>query len=182
MKRVIVYPILFLILALFSTSIALGQAQTRIRVIQASNTGHNIDPSLRAMHTELGSLFSFTSYRLLRDETLDLILNQPVTISAHPGRFIEVSLIGLRRDRAKLRIRVVREEKDILNTKLDSPWEDSPHWRSKTWGRCDHLCRLCPLLICVPFQNFFSQAFSKLTFPNNHNKNVIDYSSMTKMV
>jgi hypothetical protein len=118
MKRVFVYPIIFLILALSSTSTALGQAQTRIRVIQASNIGHNIDPSLRDMHRELGSLFSFTSYRLLRDETLDLILNRPVTISAHPGRFMEVSLIGLRRDRAKLRIRVVREERDILSTEV----------------------------------------------------------------
>lgn len=118
MKRVLVYPIIFLILVLFSTSIALGQAQTRIRVIQASNIGHNINPSLRDVYRELGSLFSFTSYRLLRDETLDLILNRPVTISAHPGRFMEVSLIGLRRDMAKLRIRVVREERDILNTEV----------------------------------------------------------------
>jgi hypothetical protein len=118
MKRVFVYPIVFLILVLFSTSIALGQAQTRIRVIQASNIGHNIDPSLRDVYRELGSLFSFTSYGLLRDETLDLILNRPVTISAHPGRSMEVSLIGLRRDIAKLRIRVVREERDILNTEV----------------------------------------------------------------
>ena len=118
MKRVFVYPIIFLILVLFSTSIALGQAQTRLRVIQASNIGHNIDPSLRDVYRELGSLFSFTSYRLLRDETLDLILNRPVTISAHPGRSMEVSLIGLRRDMAKLRIRVVREERDILNTEV----------------------------------------------------------------
>jgi hypothetical protein len=118
MKRLFVYPIIFLILVLFSTSIALGQAQTRIRVIQASNIGHNIDPSLRDVYRELGSLFSFTSYRLLRDETLDLILNRPVTISAHPGRSMEVSLIGLRRDIAKLRIRVVREERDILNTEV----------------------------------------------------------------
>jgi hypothetical protein len=118
MKRVFVYPIVFLILVLFSTSIALGQVQTRLRVIQASNIGHNIDPSLRDVYRELGSLFSFTSYRLLRDETLDLILNQPVTISAHPGRSMEVSLIGLRRDIAKLRIRVVREERDILNTEV----------------------------------------------------------------
>jgi hypothetical protein len=118
MKRVFVYPLISLILVLFSTSIVLGQAQTRIRVIQASNIGHSIDPSLRDVYRELGSLFSFTSYRLLRDETLDLILSRPVTISAHPGRFMEVSLIGLRRDMAKLRIRVVREERDILSTEV----------------------------------------------------------------
>jgi hypothetical protein len=123
MKRMLVFPIIFFILFLFSTSIALGQVQTRIRVIQASNVGHNIDPSLRDVHKELGSLFNFTSYRLLRDETLDLTLNQPISISVHPGRFMEVSLIGLRRNLAELRIRVVREGKDILLTEIRLPPE-----------------------------------------------------------
>jgi hypothetical protein len=124
MKRVSVFPITFFIFfILFSLSIpmAFGQIQTRFRVIQASNVGHNIDPSLRDVHGELGSLFSFTSYRLLRDETLDLALNQPVEVSAHPGRFMEVSLIGLRGKLAKLRIQVVRERKVILLTEVRLP-------------------------------------------------------------
>jgi hypothetical protein len=123
MKRAFIYLIILLILVHFSTSIALGQVQTRLRVIQASNTGHNIDPSLRDMYRELGSLFNFTSYRLLRDETLDLTLNQPISISIHPGRLLEVSLVGLRRNLAKLKIRVVREGRDILLTEVRLPPE-----------------------------------------------------------
>jgi hypothetical protein len=73
------------------------------------------------MYRELGSLFNFTSYHLLRDETLDLTLNQPIAISIHPGRSMEVSLIGLRRNLAKLRIRVVREGRDILLTEVRLP-------------------------------------------------------------
>ena len=89
-----------------------------MRVIQASNAGQNIDPSLNDVHKELGSLFSFTSYRLLREETLRLSPNQPVTITAHPGRFMEVNLVELKRDGAKLRVRVIREGKDILDTQV----------------------------------------------------------------
>ena len=121
MKRVSVFPIIFFILFSFSIPMAFGQIQTRFRVLQASNVGDSIDPSLRDVYGELGSLFSFTSYRLLRDETLDLTLNRPVEISSHPGRFMEVSLIELRGKLAKLRIQVVREKKVILLTEVRLP-------------------------------------------------------------
>ena len=82
MKRVVVLPTVFFILFLLSTSVAFGQVQTRLRVIRASNVGSGFDPSLRDVHDELGSLFSFTSYRLLMDETLSLSPNRPVSTSA----------------------------------------------------------------------------------------------------
>jgi hypothetical protein len=119
MKRVVPPIILFSILFLFFTSIAFGQVQTRLRVIRASSVGSNVDPSLKDVHGELGSLFSFTSYRLLRDESLDLSLNRPVSISVHGGRIIiETTLVGFNRNVAEIKIRVIREGKDILNTQV----------------------------------------------------------------
>ena len=118
MKRIGFLLTAFFVFSFFSISTASAQVQVRMRVIQASNVGQNIDPSLRDVHHELGSLFSFTSYRLLREETLRLSPNQPVTIAAHPRRFMEVTLVGLQRDAAKLRIRVIREGKDILDTQV----------------------------------------------------------------
>jgi hypothetical protein len=117
MKRIAFPPALVFILVLFSASAAFGQVQTRIRAIEASNVGLGIDPSLRDVHRELGSLFSFTSYRLLRDETLNLLPNQTVLIQGHhPGRFMEVTLVRIRRNVATLRIRVIRERVVILDT------------------------------------------------------------------
>jgi hypothetical protein len=119
MKRVVPLIIFSSILFLFFTSIAFGQVQTRLRVIRASNVGSNVDASLRDVHKDLGSLFSFTSYRLLRDENLNLSPNQPVSISAHEGRIIiEITLVGLHRSVAELKIRVTREGKDTLNTQI----------------------------------------------------------------
>jgi len=108
----------FFVFSFFSTLTASAQVPVRMRVIQASNVGQNIDPSLRDVHKELGSLFNFTSYRLLREENLRLSPNQPATIMAHPGRFMEVTLVGLQKEAAKLRIRVIREGKDILDTQV----------------------------------------------------------------
>ena len=119
MKRVVALPILFSILFLFFTSAAFGQVQTRLRVIRASNVGPGFDPSLRDVHDELGSLFSFTSYRLLWEETLSLSPNRPVSTSAREGRIIiETTLVGLHKSIAELRIRVVRQGNDILNTQV----------------------------------------------------------------
>jgi hypothetical protein len=119
MKRVVVLIIFSSILFLFFTSVAFGQVQTRLRVIRASNVGQSIDPSLKELHDELKTLFSFTSYRLLRDEALNLSPNQPVSISAREGRIIiEITLVGIHRGVAELRIKVVREGKDILNTQV----------------------------------------------------------------
>jgi len=117
MRRTFLLFLLF-ILCFVSTSTALAEVQVRLRVIGASNDGQTIDPSLKDIYKELGSLFSFTSYRLFRDENLRLSPNQPVSISTRRGRLIEVTLVGMQKDVAELRIRVVREEKEILNTQV----------------------------------------------------------------
>ena len=119
MKRVIALIVFLSFLYLFFTSVAFGQVQTRLKVIRASNVGQSVDPPLKELHNELKTLFNFTSYRLLRDENLSLSLNQPVSISAREGRIvIEITLMGLQKNMAELRIRVNREGTDILNTQV----------------------------------------------------------------
>ena len=111
------YLFLLLILCFVWSSTALAQVQVKLRVIGASNEGKSIDPSLTDIYKELGSLFSFTSYRLFRDEKLTLSLNQPVSISTL-RRVIEVTSVGTQKDVVELRIKAVREGKEILNTQV----------------------------------------------------------------
>ena len=121
LKRRYPFTILFLAALLFSASEATAQIQTRVRVIQASNVGMMIDSSLRDVHDELGSLFNFTSYRLLKDVNLSLIGNRPVEIPVHPGptkRSLEISLVGEHRNTIELRIKIKREGAAILNTQV----------------------------------------------------------------
>jgi hypothetical protein len=118
MRKIISFTTFFLILLLFSVSVTFAEVQTRIRLIQASNVGSSIDPSLKDVHGELGSLFNFTSYRLLRDENLTLSPNQPVDIPVHKGRSLEITLIGQRKDMAEYRVKIKREGMDILNTQV----------------------------------------------------------------
>ena len=106
----------FLLVSLGEVSFA--QVPIRLRMIQASNEGAIIDPSLRDVHHELGSLFNFSSYRSLKNETLNLFPNQPVEVFVHRGRVIEITLVGQRRDMAKLRVRVQRDGVETLDTQV----------------------------------------------------------------
>jgi hypothetical protein len=117
MRKIISLTTFFLIL-LIPTSVAFAQVQTRIRVIEASNVGSSIDPSLRDVQSELKSLPNFTSYRLLKDENLSLSLNRAVDIPAHKGRSLEITLIGQRKDMAEYRVKIKSEGMDILNTQV----------------------------------------------------------------
>jgi hypothetical protein len=119
MRRVVLLLIVFFIFSFLSLSTASAHVEVRMRVIQALNVGQNIDPSLKELHDELKTLFSFTSYRLLREENLNLSLNQPVSISVHGGKtLLEITLVGEHKNLIELRIRVNREGKDILNTQV----------------------------------------------------------------
>ena len=118
MRRTVLLFLFALTYSLFSASLVFAQVQTRIRVIEASNVGSSIDSSLRDVHGQLGSLFSFSSYRLLKDETVTLSSNQPISVPVHPGRSLEVTLIKQQRDTAEVRVKIKREGTDILNTQV----------------------------------------------------------------
>jgi hypothetical protein len=107
----------FLVLSLFPFA-ADAQVRTRVRIIEASNVGQRVDPSLKDIHSQLGSLFSFTSYRLLKDVNLILNANRPEMIPAHPGRYVEVTLVGEHRKTAELRLKIFREGTTILDTQV----------------------------------------------------------------
>jgi hypothetical protein len=107
-----------LVLAPLFVSTALGQVQTRLRIIEASNVGSTIDPALRDVHDQLGSLFNFTSYKLLRDESLSLTPNHPSEINVHKEVSLEITLTKQQKKKAVYQIRIMRQGSEILDTKV----------------------------------------------------------------
>jgi len=118
MRRI--FPILLFILSLslILASLSYAQVQVRLRVFEASNVGTGIDSSLRDMRDQLKPLVDFSSYRLLKEETPTLYANRPVSFPAHPGRIIELTLIKQDKNVADVRVRIKREQMDILNTQV----------------------------------------------------------------
>ena len=121
MKRTTSLPFLAFILLLLSASVAFSEVPIRVRIIQASSVRPGADPAfvdrpLKDIYRELGTLFNFNSYRLLQDVNLNLTGNRSVDIIVHPGRSMEITLVGEYRNLVELRIRVKREGSSILVT------------------------------------------------------------------
>lgn len=118
MKKAILFLFLFSIFLCFSPQETEAQIPTRVRIIEASNVGATVDPTLKELHHQLSSLFKYTSYRLLRDEQLQLTLHQTTILSVHPGRSIEITPLKFHANTAELRVKIKRERTEILDTQV----------------------------------------------------------------
>jgi hypothetical protein len=118
MRRIFLILLFFLTFSLLSISLSYAQVQVRLRVFEASNVGTGIDSSLRDMRDQFKPLVDFSSYRLLKEETPTLYPNRPVSSPAHPGRMIELTLIRQDKNVADVRVKIKREQVDILNTQV----------------------------------------------------------------
>jgi len=74
---------------------------TDVKVIHASTDSNHIDPSLKSSVAELKSVFKYTSYKLLKNQRLNLDFNQKGRINL-PG---QKALIVMPKDLAGKRIR-----------------------------------------------------------------------------
>jgi len=115
-RKAYFFVILVFLLSPFLGGVAFAQVQVRVRVMEASNAGSGFDSSLRDLHDQLGSLFSFSSYRLLKDETVSLSLNQPVSLPIPPERSLELTFINQNRVTAEIRVKITRSGRDLLTT------------------------------------------------------------------
>jgi hypothetical protein len=70
------------------------------------------------MRDQFKSLLSFSSYRLLKEETLTLYSNQPASVSVPPGKTVELTLTGQQKNVAEVIVKVKEERTDVLNTKV----------------------------------------------------------------
>ncbi len=118
MKKLFLILLLTFTLSPLLTALSYAQVQVRLRVFEASNVGTGIDSSLKDMRDQFKPLVDFSSYRLLKEETPTLYPNQTISSPAHPGRKIELTLIKQHKNFADVRVKIKREEIDVLNTQV----------------------------------------------------------------
>ncbi len=118
MRRIFHIFLFIFVFSLLSPSLSHAQVQAHLRVFEASNVGTGKDSSLRDMGDQFKSLLSFSSYRLLKEETVTLRPDQPAIVPLHEGRSMELILTGQRRDVAEVRVKIKREQADVLDTKV----------------------------------------------------------------
>ncbi len=91
---------------------------TDIKVIHASTGKNHVDPGLNSIISELESVFKYTSYRLLKDETLNLNFGQKGQVNLPGKRTLEVVPIKMENKRIRYQILIRKINRIIFKTQV----------------------------------------------------------------
>lgn len=91
-------------------------AVSRVRIIHAASGPPYLDPRLRDVAGELQSVFRYTSYRLLNEQTLSLAFNTTGTVPIPGGRLLELTPVGGRQGRIEFRIAILKNTVRVFAT------------------------------------------------------------------
>lgn len=97
---------------------AKGNVLTNIKVIHASTGSTHVDPGLSSIINELESVFKYTSYSLLKNETLNLKFGQNGKVSLPDKRVLEVLPTGMEGKRIRYQIQIKKINKTIFKTQV----------------------------------------------------------------
>jgi len=97
---------------------ATGQILTDIKVIHASNGPVHIDPGLKKIISELESVFKYTSYRLLKDQRLNLHFNQKGRVNLPGKRALIVIPTDMDGKRIRYQINIQKNNHSIFQTRV----------------------------------------------------------------
>jgi hypothetical protein len=105
----------------FSQSFAIAGEQiiTDIKIIHASSTERNtMDPGLKPIVSEFRSVFRYTSYRILKEQTLNLSFNQKGRVNLPGKRTLGIMASGLTGKRIHYQIDIQKNGRPIFNTQV----------------------------------------------------------------
>lgn len=111
--------LIFSLLNLFpNTAIAEDTVKTHVRVIHASQGQNHIDPDLKDLAKELGSVFKYTSYKLISTKNMNLRNNQKGIVNLPGKRSLIVTPIKIGKEKIKYQIDIFKSGKQIFKTQI----------------------------------------------------------------
>ncbi len=86
------------------------------RTVLASNEGAYMDPGLGHLSAELRSVFRYSSYRLLSQDSMSLALMQSGAVALPGGHTLQILPSGISGRRAELKLSILQDGRLIFNT------------------------------------------------------------------
>ena len=110
--------ICFLVSLFPNISIAGNAVRTDVRVIHASQGQTFIDSELRDLAEELGSVFKYTSYRLIKTKSMVLNNSQQGVVNIPNKRSLVVTPIKISGKKIKYQISIFKSGEQIFGTQI----------------------------------------------------------------
>ena len=111
--------LLFLFIGIPATFAWAGpEINVAVKTVLASQESKFFDPRLSDLIEELQSVFRYTSYRLLSQDRLTIGMKKTGKVMLPGKRVLEITPMGIRGNRAELRLVIMRKKQQIFQTMI----------------------------------------------------------------
>ena len=95
-----------------------ANVEVHIGAVLASNSGQEFDPRLVALHKQFNVLFPYTSYRLVKEQRMEVPWGGKVGFDIPGGRYVLVVPREFKNDRVSMKVMLIDGERPIVDTTL----------------------------------------------------------------
>lgn len=95
-----------------------NQVLTDVKIIHASTASDHIDPGLKGIISELRSVFKYTSYRLIKEQSLNQGFNKEGRISLPGNRTLTVMPSNMENKRIRYQINISKDNQSVFQTQV----------------------------------------------------------------
>jgi hypothetical protein len=97
---------------------AKNRVLTDVKVIHASTGPRHVDPSLNRIIPELKSVFKYTSYKLIKDQRLNLGFNERGRVVLPGKRVLVVMPVNMEGKRIQYQINIQKNKQSVFQTRV----------------------------------------------------------------
>ena len=101
-----------------STADTGNAVEVRIGAVLASNSGQECDPRLVALHRQFTVLFPYTSYRLVKEQRMQVPWGGQVGFDIPGGRYVLVIPKEYKNDRVSMKVMLTDGARPIVDTSV----------------------------------------------------------------
>ncbi|MCP3876357.1 MAG: hypothetical protein GY699_24855 [Desulfobacteraceae bacterium] len=117
-KTIVILTGIFCFCFFSQPAFAKNRVLTDVKVIHASTSSIHLDPRLKGIVSELRSVFKYTSYRLLKDQSMDLKFNVAGHVNLPGERTLVVLPSDMDGKRIRYQINIKKKDRSIFQTQV----------------------------------------------------------------
>ena len=89
-----------------------------VKTVLASQDSTSVDPRISALTRKLQSVFRYSSYRLISEETMHLRIGETGTVSLPGDRRLKITPVRITGNRAELQLLIFKKKRQIIKTRI----------------------------------------------------------------
>ena len=89
-----------------------------VKTVLASQDSTSVDPRISTLTQKLQSVFRYSSYRLISEESMHLRIGKTGTVSLPGDRMLKITPLRITGNRAELQLLIFKQERQIIKSRI----------------------------------------------------------------